>query len=1268
MRFSISLLFFTASLSFAQNSTSPRASAEAALRSAGAELELAAEDLAGVYVAKEYRSEHNGVTHFVFRQRFDDVDVFGTAYTVNVDREGRVLNSGGELVRKPKSAAPSLESGMRAIRTAIRAVNPALDGSYLAAPPAAGGKLTRFARGGMADETEGRPVWFADSGKAYPAWLFYIRSEGGLETFATVVDANTQRLLFKNSLTRRFQAAAEPAPQGLVFERGSPQPNSTPGVRNPDRPYVERTLQPLTGDPAASPKGWVDGDQTVGNNVVAGANTTADFQTLFPRPATAPDRNFSFPLEIGPGAPSLTRYTDAATVNLFYWANIAHDKFWQYGFNEAAGNYQQDNFGRGGVGGDPMLAYSHFGVAAPRQAETDNAFYVSNRYYEDGARSSINMFIWAFNESRVFSDGSLDAEIIIHEYAHGVSSRLVEGVNDTHQSASMGEGWSDYFGLEFALPMGLDANGFYPLGEYAFQNFGLGIRTRPYTTDMQVNPLTFANLTRVGAFGPEVHDDGEIWFEALWEGRAALITQLGEREGRRRMAQLVLDGLKLSVPRPSMVDARDAILLADRVNNNGASQMQLWTAFAKRGLGVVAHSENGNSAAVTASFEAGSNTGTLRLEWDSYNFGDQVRVLLHDGNLKTPSVGVTLTASSGDQESLILRRRGDTYYGILRLGSDGYSAKNDTYLDVVPGDYVSAYYVDAETESGPKLIETTAPVYQNYSLSLQQAPLFIAGRETAIFSTSFGPAISPAPVRVVLPFPFRFYDKTYRTIYVYPNGYINLGSMGSYIDFPCNTTQRATQVPTIAPLWMEMAYGGFGQRSEGVFYSTTPGAVTIRWAAETVATGEPINASVILYDDGRIVFQYGSANYDLTNSNQLGCEATTPLVGISSGKGTFARTVDLYLGTASLEGYPDVVFDPPFNYSSFPSVRLESPVAGGKYAGVVTVKGVSWDVNDYISRLDVLIDGVPRRLIQPGISRLDFCNSERVRGCPNIGFETTVDLTAERLTPGDHTIQILATNSRGAFRRFPDEPVTITVEVGQSRVPVGRIESPVSGATIAGNAPVRGYVYAQDLRIVAVDVLLDGTTYGVASYGQRRDDICGSLNPVPRNCPGIGFSFTLISANGLLLPNGPHTLQVRAHDESGRTTLIPETPVTIDINNAPSALPRGVVLNPAPNSTVSGTVKIWGWGWDPDGTIRSAQLTVDGRPVQTLSYGDPRPEQCAAMPDVKACPNIGFWGDFDTSTITNGLHQFGVRLTDNTSNVTEWPKLTAYGMNVTVAN
>jgi len=109
-----------------------------------------------------------------------------------------------------------------------------------------------------------------------------------------------------------------------------------------------------------------------------------------------------------------------------------------------------------------------------------------------------------------------------------------------------------------------------------------------------------------------VHDDGEIWAVTLWEARAKLIDAYGYLVGRRLMEQLVVDGMKLSPSRPSMLTGRSTILLADIVNNGGANFCLLLEAFAKRGMGASACSGvgcqasdtgNSNDRTVTAAFD-----------------------------------------------------------------------------------------------------------------------------------------------------------------------------------------------------------------------------------------------------------------------------------------------------------------------------------------------------------------------------------------------------------------------------------------------------------------------------------------------------------------------------------------------------------------------------------------------------------------------------------------------------------------------------------------
>ncbi|HET8547872.1 MAG TPA: M36 family metallopeptidase, partial [Bryobacteraceae bacterium] len=616
-------------------------------------------DLPSVYLVREYKTEHNGVTHLVYRQRYGGVDVAHSHFVVNVAADGSIINAGGRMYPAPPNGThgPAAESLSASIRAAMHWAD-AGAGDYTPIEVQGGSRMRRFSRSDGRGDIEGRAIWYPLDGRLQRAWEFSLEQAAGGRA-AVIIDSETQTLLEARPLTF-YQ---EPAPpRGLVF-LPNPQPNPRPGVAMTEPPpYADRVLVSFVGDPQASPAGWVEGTETAGNNVVAGRNPLGVRFLVQPITAQSETRDFQFPVQLGPGAPNPTNFPEAAAVNLFYWMNRAHDMFWHIGFNEAAGNYQKQNFGRGGIEGDPVYAYAQFGVQQTVRAGLNNAFY-SARGLEDGSPAMIAMYIGA-GANGVFSDGSYDAEVIVHEYTHGVSLRLVHDL-DGFQGGAMGEAWSDFFALEFTVPEGAPPDGVYPTGDYLFQRFNVGIRPRPYSTDINVNPVTFADMGRVSQF-PEVHWEATIWTEALWEMRANLIRQFGEREGRRRLRLLVIDGMKLSVPSPTMVDARDAILLADRVDFKGESQTQIWVAFAKRGLGVTAFSRSPESTNVTASFAAPSNTGTLAFSEDRYYLGDTIRIILHDANLTGDVALVQVTsAAAGDLETVRLRREGAIYTAML---------------------------------------------------------------------------------------------------------------------------------------------------------------------------------------------------------------------------------------------------------------------------------------------------------------------------------------------------------------------------------------------------------------------------------------------------------------------------------------------------------------------------------------------------------------------------------------------------------------------------
>lgn len=286
---------------------------------------------------------------------------------------------------------------------------------------------------------------------------------------------------------------------------------------------------------------------------------------------------------------------EPAATNLFYHLNFAHDYFYRLGFDEAAGNFQMDNFGRGGLGGDPVIGYA-------QATGFDNANFSIT---EDGIPPRTRYFLWTIR--RVDSD--FDADVIYHEYTHGLTTRLVGGAHlvaslNTLQGGSMGEGWSDAYSVSLTDD---------PItGEYSTGNRATGVRAVAYDR----SPLTYgdfanrytnqqtisANGGSVGigrVFWTQVHRDGEIWATVLWDLRMAL--------GRQTYEQLLTDGLKLTPPLPSMLDARDAILLADRVNNGGANLDRIWRVFAARGMGFSAKSFDGNDTLVFEAFDMPSD-------------------------------------------------------------------------------------------------------------------------------------------------------------------------------------------------------------------------------------------------------------------------------------------------------------------------------------------------------------------------------------------------------------------------------------------------------------------------------------------------------------------------------------------------------------------------------------------------------------------------------------------------------------------------------------
>ncbi len=201
-------------------------------------------------------------------------------------------------------------------------------------------------------------------------------------------------------------------------------------------------------------------------------------------------------------------------------------------------------------------------------------------------------------------DSDLDNGIMVHEYTHGLSNRLTgTGPGCLGNAEQAGEGWSDVYALMLTPdPSDVDTT---PRGIATYVSYegpdGLGIRTFQYTTDMGVNPLTYGTLGACAGPPVQPHCVGERWAVTVWEMYWNLVNEYGfdpdlyaGAGGNNLALQLVTDGLKLQPCSPDFVDARDAILAGDVALTGGENACFLWTAFAKRGIGLSANAGSNN--------------------------------------------------------------------------------------------------------------------------------------------------------------------------------------------------------------------------------------------------------------------------------------------------------------------------------------------------------------------------------------------------------------------------------------------------------------------------------------------------------------------------------------------------------------------------------------------------------------------------------------------------------------------------------------------------
>ena len=580
-------------------------------------------DLSQYRLTDQYQTADTQTTHIYLLQQHAGLDVLETNLNINIANDGTVINLGNRFIPNLADQINSEPAQLTAVSATTRALQhlnliPTAPITILKQSTTAD-QATTLSNGNIAAQDITARLVYQPTGTngVRLVWNLQIASLDQQHWWDIRIDAHngdilaTDDLVIHDQWPQKTDAPSTNNAQLTTCSGGSgnsdycvyPMPIESPNHTTPLPPGDGRSFAttPWLNAPTASPFGWHDTNGAAGAEFTVTRGNNVHAYEDGNNPGFNPDggANLIFNFNVGNvDGDSPDTYEAAAISNLFYWNNIIHDLWYEHGFDEASGNFQENNYGNGGIGSDSVNA----------EAQDGSGFCNANMLTPaDGGNPRMQMYTCGLR------DGDFDNGVIAHEYWHGISNRLTGGpaaANCLNNAEQGGEGWSDWGALMMTIESGdtgADSRGIgtWLIGE---AGNGPGIRTFPYSTNMAINPHTYDDIQTTGG---QPHDVGEKWAMFIWEVSWALIDEHGFNSnfydswntgGNNLAMRLIIDGLKLQPCSPGFVDARDAILLADQNLTGGANQCLMWTAFAKRGLGFSA--VQGSSTSVTDNSEA----------------------------------------------------------------------------------------------------------------------------------------------------------------------------------------------------------------------------------------------------------------------------------------------------------------------------------------------------------------------------------------------------------------------------------------------------------------------------------------------------------------------------------------------------------------------------------------------------------------------------------------------------------------------------------------
>jgi len=369
------------------------------------ELGLDKDQLKSWEITDSHTDEKTKITYVYIRQSRNGVPIYNGLANFAITDETTIL-SGNRLVKA--SIQPNATKATLTPAAAVVAACKVLGIANSDEPKAISSKGNEalFVGGTISEEQiPVRLVYAFYQDELRLAWEMNIQPRGESHWWSLRIDALTGEEIDRNDWVAHcdldgvkfshagHQHSNESAESSELLLAPAPPPNTDQynvyalPVESPNHGGRSLVVGPYNA--TASPYGWHDTNGsagaeftiTRGNNVHAMEDANGNNGTGY-SPNGGATLNFNFPLNPNQ-AP--VNYRDAAITNLFYMNNVMHDVWYQYGFNEASGNFQSNNYGNGGAAADYVIADAQDGSGM------NNANFGTP---PDGTSPRMQMYLW----------------------------------------------------------------------------------------------------------------------------------------------------------------------------------------------------------------------------------------------------------------------------------------------------------------------------------------------------------------------------------------------------------------------------------------------------------------------------------------------------------------------------------------------------------------------------------------------------------------------------------------------------------------------------------------------------------------------------------------------------------------------------------------------------------------------------------------------------------------------------------------------------------